>query len=73
MTSVTVQEAKTHFSALLARIERGERVVILRHGKAVAMLGPVPTGNRTSLHPRLSKTVIHEDPRLPTTSEWDDV
>lgn len=73
MTSVTVHEAKTHLSALLARIERGERIVICRHGKAVAVLSPVPSGSRVELDPILSKTMIHEDPRLPTTEEWPDV
>jgi prevent-host-death family protein len=33
-------EAKTHLSDLLDRVERGERIVITRHGKAVARLVP---------------------------------
>ncbi|MGL5113912.1 MAG: type II toxin-antitoxin system Phd/YefM family antitoxin [Beijerinckiaceae bacterium] len=33
-------EAKTRFSELLDRVERGETVVITRHGKPVARLGP---------------------------------
>ncbi|MGH8538976.1 MAG: type II toxin-antitoxin system Phd/YefM family antitoxin [Stenotrophobium sp.] len=38
---VGIYEAKTHFPKLLARVARGERVTITRHGKAVAELGPV--------------------------------
>ncbi len=35
-------EAKTHLSRLLDAVERGERVIITRHGKRVAMLEPAP-------------------------------
>ncbi|MBN1960646.1 MAG: type II toxin-antitoxin system prevent-host-death family antitoxin [Deltaproteobacteria bacterium] len=73
MTSVTVHEAKTHLSALLARIERGERIVICRHGKAVAVLSPLPTGSRLATSQLLSKTIINEDPTKPTIDEWLDV
>lgn len=34
-------EAKTHFSALLERAERGEEIVITRRGKAVAKIVPL--------------------------------
>jgi prevent-host-death family protein len=34
-------EAKTHLSALLDAVERGERIVITRHGKRVAELAPL--------------------------------
>lgn len=34
-------EAKTRFSALLDRVERGERIIIERRGKPVAELVPV--------------------------------
>ena len=34
-------EAKARFSELLARAEAGEEIVIKRHGKVVAKLGPV--------------------------------
>jgi len=37
---VNIHEAKTHLSKLLARIEAGERIVIARAGKPVAVLGP---------------------------------
>lgn len=38
MTTVNIHEAKTHLSALLASVERGEEVVIARRGKPVARL-----------------------------------
>ncbi len=34
-------EAKTHLPRLLARVERGERITITRHGVPIAMLVPV--------------------------------
>ncbi len=33
-------EAKTHFSELLAEVISGERIVITKHGKQVAMIVP---------------------------------
>jgi prevent-host-death family protein len=33
-------EAKTHFSDLLDRVERGDRITITRHGRVVATLAP---------------------------------
>ena len=38
VTTVNVQEAKTHLSELLARVERGEEIVIARAGSPVARL-----------------------------------
>ena len=34
-------EAKTKFSELLDRVERGEEIIITRHGKPVARMKPV--------------------------------
>lgn len=39
---VTVQEAKTHLSRLLRRVEAGESVIIRRGSVRVAVLGPAP-------------------------------
>jgi len=38
---VNVQEAKTRLSDLLARVERGEEVIIARAGSPVARLVPI--------------------------------
>ena len=40
MKSLNVHEAKTHFSKLLARVEKGHQVLISRAGKPVARLVP---------------------------------
>lgn len=38
---MNVHEAKTQLSALLERARLGERIIIARAGKPVAMLGPI--------------------------------
>ena len=40
--TVSVYEAKTHLSALVAQVEQGEEVEITRHGRPVARLVPPP-------------------------------
>jgi prevent-host-death family protein len=40
MTSISLAEAKSHFSALVDRVEAGETVQITRRGKIVAELTP---------------------------------
>lgn len=39
---VTVQEAKTHLSRLLRKVEAGESVIIRRGSQRVAVLSPAP-------------------------------
>jgi prevent-host-death family protein len=46
MTMVGIRELKTHLSAYLKRVERGESVAISMHGKQVATIIPRPK-NRT--------------------------
>ncbi len=40
MATVNVHEAKTHLSKLLAKVERGETIVLARSGRPVAKLVP---------------------------------
>jgi len=42
MGTVSVAKAKAGFAALVARAEKGERIVVTRHGRPVACLGPLP-------------------------------
>jgi prevent-host-death family protein len=48
---VNVHAAKTRLSQLVARAERGERIIIARNGKPVAQLGPAPRVKRAALPP----------------------
>jgi prevent-host-death family protein len=41
MATLSVHEAKAHFSEVLKRVEAGETVVVTRHNKAVAEIKPV--------------------------------
>jgi prevent-host-death family protein len=41
LATVSAYEAKTHLPRLLRAAERGETVIITRHGKPVAQIGPV--------------------------------
>ncbi len=41
VTSYAVAEAKARFSELLDRAEKGERLIITRHGKQIACIAPV--------------------------------
>ena len=40
MQTIQASEAKTHFLRLLDQVERGESIVITRHGKPVARISP---------------------------------
>jgi prevent-host-death family protein len=40
MQTIQASEAKTHFLRILDDVERGESIVITRHGKPVALLSP---------------------------------
>jgi len=46
MTQVTVHEAKTHLSRLLAAVEAGEEIVVCRGRHPVAKLVPVKEASR---------------------------
>jgi prevent-host-death family protein len=41
MATVKAREARAHFSDLLDRVERGEKITIARYGAPVALLVPV--------------------------------
>lgn len=45
MREIGAYEAKTHLPKLLERVEKGERFVITRHGRAVAELIPISQRN----------------------------
>ena len=49
MSTVGAYDAKTHLPRLLRAAERGETVIITRHGKPVAQLGPVQDRRREEI------------------------
>ncbi|MGA3344340.1 MAG: type II toxin-antitoxin system prevent-host-death family antitoxin [Terracidiphilus sp.] len=40
MQTIQASEAKTHFLRILDDVERGESVIVTRHGKEVALISP---------------------------------
>ena len=78
MISVNMHEAKTRLSALVKAVEeRGETVVLCRHGKPVAeLIKPASRPlkfNRLKPHPKLSRIGINYDPAEPLQAdEWPD-
>ena len=51
-TVVGVAEAKAKISELLERVSRGERIVVARRGKPVAVLAPPDAVSDDVAHPR---------------------
>lgn len=45
MKHIQASEAKAKFAELLDQVERGETLVITRHGKPIAHLQPAPKDN----------------------------
>jgi prevent-host-death family protein len=41
MTSVTLTDFRSHASGMLTRVEHGETLVVLRHGRPIAEVSPV--------------------------------
>ena len=41
MTTVTLTEFRKHASGMLTRVENGETLVVLRHGRPIAEVSPV--------------------------------
>lgn len=55
MITVGAFEAKTHLSSLLERVERGEEVLITRHGKPIARLVPAAAADRAQVDEAIAK------------------
>lgn len=44
MTMVTLTEFRSHASGMLSRVERGETLLVVRHGRPIAEVTPVSSG-----------------------------
>ena len=44
MATINIHNAKTHFSKILTRVNRGEEVIIAKAGKPVAKIIPIKAG-----------------------------
>jgi prevent-host-death family protein len=72
-TVVNIHDAKTHFSRLVERAERGERITIARAGVPVAMLVAIEPETRLMrpIGMDRGKVVIHSTFDRPPP-EWED-
>ncbi len=43
MTTVTLTDFRSHASGMLTRVEHGETLVVLRHGRPIAEVSPITT------------------------------
>ena len=57
MIEIGASEAKTHFSPLLEKVSRGEEVVIIKRGKAVARLIPAEQADRSQVNAAINKLI----------------
>jgi prevent-host-death family protein len=49
MREIQASEAKTHLPQLLDEVERGETLIITRHGRAIARIVPESTRRQTEI------------------------
>ena len=75
METLTVEAAKTHLSQLLARVEAGENIVLVRDGRPIAKLVPFaprrgnwPDGDRARRRSPLMVSAPAYSPANPSTS-----
>lgn len=67
MKTVGSKAAKTHLPRLLERVERGETITILRHGKPVARLVPAaPTAPRPEIAEVIEAMRMFQEQEAPT-------
>ena len=53
MTTVTLSEFRSHASGMLTRVENGETLLVLRHGRPIAEVTPV--ANQSKQQPSWKK------------------
>jgi prevent-host-death family protein len=56
MRKIPASEAKTHLPQILDDVERGETVIISRHGRAIARLVPVPQRRQAEIDQAIAGT-----------------
>jgi prevent-host-death family protein len=74
MKTISIHEAKAHFSELLSTVQdQGVSIILSRYGHPVAEIKPLRSRERCTPHKHLSRARIHGDPTKPTAEEWDNV
>lgn len=65
MIEISIAKAKAQFAALIARAEAGEQIIVTRHGRPVATLGPLPAKPRLVFGDLAHLAPLPEDLSLP--------
>ena len=47
MTTITLTDFRSHASGMLTRVENGETLVVLRHGRPIAEVSPISDNQYT--------------------------
>jgi prevent-host-death family protein len=69
MKTVSARKANQEFSAILARAERGEEILITKHNKPVGVLSPYRQSVMTA---RRKKAIQHAAQVMNTGLRWGD-
>ena len=69
MTEVGSFEAKTHLPQLLERVAKGEKIIITKRGKPVAMLVPPPAEDKPDVKAVVKAMLEFRDKEGPTLGE----
>jgi prevent-host-death family protein len=69
MREIQASEAKTHFPELLDDVERGETVVITRHGRPIARLVPESERRQAEIDEAVERIKRDRSGRGPITTE----
>jgi prevent-host-death family protein len=56
MTTVTLTDFRSHASGMLTRVEHGETLVVLRHGRPIAEVSPI--ARQSSTQPSWKKSAL---------------
>jgi len=70
MQTIGAFDAKTHFSSLLAQVEKGEHVIITKHGYPIAKLIPATTASNARKHLALKKLQNFSDSQTLGSIDW---
>ena len=71
MIEVGAFEAKTHLSALLDKVSRGEEVLITRRGKAIARLVPAEQAGRSRVNTAIDELLTRREEVTLNGVDWE--
>lgn len=61
MTTIGFYDARTHLSELLDKVAKGKKVLITRHGKPAAVIGPPPKGEQKDVRQVVNEMLAFRD------------